>query len=169
MTNTRWWNYVTALIGDSTFSQAAVKAGFDKSAFTRWKKGTPADPAFVVKLARAYEANVLEALVEAEFITEEEAQLREIAPTLDLEDVSADALIDELQRRVDRFNFIKNLEITDEPDMTLGEAVDELEERRSNKHSPRVSPPTAYSDDIPEDAVADSSDYHEEENSEFDD
>lgn len=74
MTQTRWWKYVTKLIGDSSYSAAADIAGFDKSAFTRWKKGAKADPEFVIKLARAYNANVLEALVEAEFITEEEAQ-----------------------------------------------------------------------------------------------
>ena len=73
MTSTRWWRHVTGIIGDSTYREAADKAGFDKSAFTRWKKGARADPDFVVKVARAYDANVLEALVEAEFITETEA------------------------------------------------------------------------------------------------
>ena len=52
---------------------AAKKAGFNQSAFTRWKSGAKADPEFVVKFARAFNLNVLEALVEAEFITEEEA------------------------------------------------------------------------------------------------
>ncbi|QNQ90753.1 hypothetical protein GP475_08945 [Corynebacterium poyangense] len=74
MTNTRWWNYVTEVIGGSTYREAADRAGFDKSAFTRWKKGARADPDFVVKLARAYNTNVIEALVEAEFITKEEAK-----------------------------------------------------------------------------------------------
>ncbi|WKD60883.1 Helix-turn-helix protein [Corynebacterium ciconiae DSM 44920] len=145
-------------MGGQTQLEAAKFIGISKSNITRWKNGARADPDFVVKVARAYGANVLEALVEAEFITEKEAQLREVAPTLDLEDISADALLDELQRRVDRFNFIKNLEITDEPDMTLEEAVDELEERRSMRPTPSVSP-TSYSDDIPEDAVA----YHDDE------
>ncbi|OFT67704.1 hypothetical protein HMPREF3147_00865 [Corynebacterium sp. HMSC05D03] len=54
---------------------AAKKAGFNQSAFTRWKGGAKADPEFVVKFARAFNLNVLEALVEAEFITEEEASL----------------------------------------------------------------------------------------------
>lgn len=75
MTETRWWRYVNRLLGDDSYSAAADRAKFDKSAFTRWKKGAAADPAFVVKLARAYNANVLEALVEAEFLTEEEAGL----------------------------------------------------------------------------------------------
>lgn len=67
-----------SLIGDDTFSTAATRAGFDKSAFTRWKRGAAADPAFAVKLARAYGANVLEALVQAELITSEEAELRTV-------------------------------------------------------------------------------------------
>ncbi|MHA7726946.1 helix-turn-helix domain-containing protein, partial [Corynebacterium hesseae] len=54
---------------------AAKKAGFNQSAFTRWKGGAKADPEFVVKFARAFHLNVLEALVEAEFITEKEASL----------------------------------------------------------------------------------------------
>lgn len=54
---------------------AAKKAGFNQSAFTRWKGGAKADPEFVVKFARAFNLNVLEALVEAEFITEKEASL----------------------------------------------------------------------------------------------
>lgn len=76
MTETRWWKYVEKLIEGDTAQDAARRAGFDKSAFTRWKKGANADPEFVVKLARAYRANVLEALVEAEFITDSEASLR---------------------------------------------------------------------------------------------
>lgn len=69
---------------------AAKKAGFNQSAFTRWKSGAKADPEFVVKFARAFNLNVLEALVEAEFITEEEAgtndsaqQRRQVAQELE--------------------------------------------------------------------------------------
>ena len=58
-----------------TMRDAAKQAGFNQSAFTRWKNGAKADPDFVVKFARAFHLNVLEALVEAEFITEEEASL----------------------------------------------------------------------------------------------
>lgn len=100
MQSTRWWDYITEIIGDSTYSQAATKAGFDKSAFTRWKKGARADPDFVVKIARAYNANVLEALVAAEFITEAEAKLREIkVGGIALSDASNQQLLDEIMRR----------------------------------------------------------------------
>ena len=110
MTNTRWWQYVSQVIGGSTYSEAAEKAGFDKSAFTRWKKGARADPDFVVKIARAYGVNVLEALVEAEFITEEEAALTTVAPPLDLSQVDAQELLDELQFRVDAIKHLLSLE-----------------------------------------------------------
>ncbi|MFD4932671.1 hypothetical protein ACFWMS_28215 [Peribacillus butanolivorans] len=76
MSETRWWRYVEQLIDGETAQDAARRAGFDKSAFTRWKKGAAADAAFVVKLARAYRANVVQALAEAELITDEEAALR---------------------------------------------------------------------------------------------
>lgn len=73
MEETRWWRYVKSLIGNDTFKAAASRAGFNQSAFSRWSRGAAADPAFAVKLARAYGVDVLEALVEAEFITEAEA------------------------------------------------------------------------------------------------
>lgn len=78
MTATRWWNYVQGLMGAQTQLEAANYIGIAKSNITRWKNGAPAAPEFVVKVARAYRANVLEALVEAEFITQEEAGLREV-------------------------------------------------------------------------------------------
>lgn len=157
MTNTRWWQYVSQVIGGSTYREAAEKAGFDKSAFTRWKKGARADPDFVVKIARAYGVNVLEALVEAEFITDEEAALTTIAPQLDLAQVDAQELLDELQHRIDTIRYL--LEIEEGDDRKLAAIID-----RSNV----VDFQSARSD-IPLDAVADDSDYHEEENSEFDD
>lgn len=60
-------------MGDDTATKAARKTGISASNFTRWKQGANADPEFVVKVARAYKVNVLRALVEANFITEEEA------------------------------------------------------------------------------------------------
>lgn len=102
MTETRWWRYIQRLTDGDTAQEAARRAGFDKSAFTRWKKGARADPDFVVKIARAYGANVLEALVEAEFITEEEAALHEVQPTPRevLADVRDSLIAQELLTRV---------------------------------------------------------------------
>lgn len=78
MTDSRWWTYLQRLMGDDNAMTAAQRAGISASNFSRWKKGANADPEFVVKIARAYHANVLEALVEAEFITEDEAGLTEV-------------------------------------------------------------------------------------------
>lgn len=103
MSENRWWEYVQRLIGDDTYKEAAQRAGFDQSAFTRWRKGAQPDVAFVVKLARGYHSNVLEALVEAGFITEQEAALREI-PTQShremLEVVDSELLMQEVLKRV---------------------------------------------------------------------
>lgn len=103
---------------------AAKKAGFNQSAFTRWKKGAKADPDFVVKFARAFSLNVLEALAEAELITEDEANLREV--TVDgpaLSDATNEQLTDEVLHRLR------------EGSQAFDEPVDELAERRSNTQS----------------------------------
>lgn len=89
---------------------AAKQAGFNQSAFTRWKNGAKADPDFVVKFARAFHLNVLEALVEAEFITEAEAKsgtgtdtrlgesMRAMETSTAIADVSAGFLQDALRQ-----------------------------------------------------------------------
>lgn len=85
-----------------TMRDAAKQAGFNQSAFTRWKNGAKADPDFVVKFARAFHLNVLEALAEAEFITENEANLTEVTvggPAL--ADATNEQLLDEIMRRSD--------------------------------------------------------------------
>lgn len=110
MENTRWWAYVEELIGQDNFKKASQKAGFNQSAFSRWKNGARADPDFVVKLARAYNANVLEALVEAEFITEKEAKITHVAPRMDLTTIDAVDLVAELERRVRVLHHLIDLE-----------------------------------------------------------
>ena len=89
------------MIGKDTYSAAANRAGFDKSAFTRWKNGARADPDFVVKFARNFDRNVLEALVEAEFITEQEANLQKVnIEGVALEEASDEMLSSEFLRRL---------------------------------------------------------------------
>lgn len=158
MTNTRWWQYVSQVIGGSTYSEAAEKAGFDKSAFTRWKKGARADPDFVVKIARAYGVNVLEALVEAEFITEKEANLTEVTPQLDLAQVDAQELLDELQHRIDAIRYL--LELEEGGDRKLAAIIDrsnvvDFQSARPATHDGTVADwddtiPHAAKDDIDE-------------------
>lgn len=110
MTDTRWWRYLSDLMNGDNYTEAAKKTGISTSNFTRWRKGARADPDFVVKVARAYDANILEALVEAEFITEEEANLTEVAPQLDLAQVDAQELLAELQHRIDAIRYLLELE-----------------------------------------------------------
>lgn len=102
MTTTRWWAYLQKLMGNQSQLEAAKFIGISKSNITRWKDGARAAPDFVVKIARAYDANVLEALVEAEFITEEEASLNEVkVGGVLLEESSNPQLIQELVKRLE--------------------------------------------------------------------
>lgn len=102
MNETRWWKYLQKLMGDQTQLEAARFIGISKSNITRWKDGARAAPDFVVKVARAYRANVLEALVEAEFITEEEAQLREVnVGGVTLSDSTNEEILKEILSRSD--------------------------------------------------------------------
>lgn len=163
MTTTRWWDYLQSLIQGQTQQEAAEKIGISKSNITRWKAGARADPEFVVKVAREYKVNVLRALVEAEFITEEEAgadiATAEFSYFDELSQATAAAkvatnLFEHATQDVRRFhaiqlggdpekvenlsmdeieNLIKQLRETDQ-------ARDELAARRSNKTSPSVNP-----------------------------
>ena len=169
MEDTRWWKYVKALLKEDTFKAAATKAGFNQSAFSRWSRGATADPAFVVKLARAYGANVLEALVEAEFITEEEAALKHVSPDIDLTKIDGADLAAELDRRIRVLNYLKNLD--ENPafeDLKLSDVAPELAATK-NHHSNGIVTPIrpVVDDDLP--AVADSSPDNPEEDIEFDD
>ena len=89
------------ILQGQSFSKAAKIVGINSSNFTRWKKGARADPDFVVKIARAYNRNVLEALVAADFITEEEAGLKERDSSVsDLRTATGEQLANEVLRRM---------------------------------------------------------------------
>ena len=96
---TRWYEYITRVTEGMTAREVAARAGFDESAMTRWKKGMNADPKFVVQFARAFHQNVLLALVEAELITEAEANLHEVR--IGVEDMTTHQLLEELAQRID--------------------------------------------------------------------
>ncbi|MDN6199342.1 helix-turn-helix domain-containing protein [Corynebacterium flavescens] len=100
MTTTRWWTYLQGLMGSQTQQEAAEFIGISKSNITRWKAGAKADPVFVVKVARAYGVNVLHALVEAEFITEAEASLREVRDFEAPSKLSNATISSEVERRL---------------------------------------------------------------------
>ena len=119
-----------------TLRDAAKKAGFNQSAFTRWKSGAKADPEFVVKFARAFNLDVLEALVEAEFITPEEAgaggssvdaELRYALKIVQLHGAEMSAIVSEMHRELER---VKGLPAEN----------DELAARRSNTPPASVEP-----------------------------
>lgn len=131
--DTKWWTYLKALMGNQTQQEAAKTIGISKSNITRWKAGANADPEFVVKVARAYGANVLEALVEAEFLTEEEASLTEVNPPLDLTNVDTLELVRELQNRLDKLKYLFNLTNKNTHHATLGETITELAAVRRSK------------------------------------
>lgn len=146
MEETNWWQYLSELMGNDTPTVAARKAGISASNFTRWKRGARADPDFVVKIARAYDGNVLEALVAADFITPEEAgeggdsidaELRHALKIVQLHGSEMDAIASEMYRELERVKGLPS-------------AIDELAARRSNTPPSNVDP-TIYG------AVADSS------------
>ena len=97
--NTRWYDYVLNVSDGLTAKETADRAGFDQSAMTRWKNGANADPKFVVQFARAFHRNVLEALVEAELITDDEADLREVR--IGVRDISTHQMLEELANRIE--------------------------------------------------------------------
>lgn len=108
---------------------AARKAGFNQSAFTRWKGGAKADPEFVVKFARAFGLNVLEALVAAEVITQEEAgqpgssvdhDLREALRIVEMHGRELSAIANEMYRELERVK-------------SVSDRYDELEQARSKR------------------------------------
>lgn len=116
---------------------AARKAGFNQSAFTRWKGGAKADPEFVVKFARAFGLNVLEALVAAEVITQEEAgqpsspvdhDLREALRIVEMHGRELSAIANEMYRELERVK-------------SVSDRYDQLEQARSKKR------PSALPDD----------------------
>lgn len=147
MEETNWWQYLSDLMSGDTPTAAARKAGISASNFTRWKQGARADPDFVVKIARAYNGNVLEALVAADFITPEEAgeggstvdvELHHALKVVQLHCNELSDMADDLTRELER---VKGLPVE----------VDDLAARRSNRNISHVDF-TAYgvADDSPD-------------------
>lgn len=93
-----WWAYVQKIAGGARQLDIASHVGIDNSHITRWKQGYPPSVQFVTKFARAYGVNVQEALVAAEMITPEEAELRDVIVE-DVSRMSTDTLLEELRRR----------------------------------------------------------------------
>lgn len=97
---TKWWSYLLELAGPNVkLGDIAARIGIDQSHLTRWKAGYAPGVPFVVKTAEAYGRPAVEALVAAEVITEEQAELRTVRVT-DVSEISTDELLEELRRRV---------------------------------------------------------------------
>jgi hypothetical protein len=93
----RWSEYIKGIVGDAKNVEVARKVDIDPSLVGRWKGGDTGSVAFVVKFARSYNRNVLEALAAAEMITDEEAALHEVK--VNVEDLTTEELAEELVRR----------------------------------------------------------------------
>ena len=97
-TTTRWWNYVQMITKGDSQTEIADRAGFDKSAISRWKRGLGTDVTFIVKFARAYDRPPVEALAAYGIISDDEADVREVK--VGLADLTSEALAAELLRRL---------------------------------------------------------------------
>lgn len=99
MNETRWWKYVTDTAGDVQNKDIADRVGIDRSNVTRWSQGSKPAVEFVLKFARSYGQPVVAALAAAGYITDAEAQVREVK--VGVEDLSDVELARELLRRVE--------------------------------------------------------------------
>lgn len=73
-----WSKYVRELTGDEPQDEVGRKVGVAGSTISRWRAGNrPGRPAEVAALAVAYDRDVLEAFVAAEYLTWEQAGFRD--------------------------------------------------------------------------------------------
>ena len=100
-TPTRWMTWVNTLIDPDDLTTAARRAGFDKSTMTRWRQGGSPDPERAVKLARAYGAHFVEALVVMGLISPEEGELAPMNSRDIIRMAPADVLAAELVSRIE--------------------------------------------------------------------
>lgn len=92
-----WWEYVQRIAKTNSPSEIGRRTGIGQSSIGRWDSASP-KPESVSAFARAYGRPVLEAFVEAGFLTKEEAQMTEAPP--DLSKVKVEDLLNEAIRRV---------------------------------------------------------------------
>ena len=97
---TQWIAWVNALVEPDDLTTAARRAGFDKSTMTRWKQGGSPDPERAVKLARAYGAHPVEALVVMGLITTTEGELAPTSSRDVIRAATAEVLAAELVARI---------------------------------------------------------------------
>ena len=93
--------YFKQLTGDAAINEISVKTGLSVSTLWRqYNKGCDFNAEALIIIARAYEGNPVEALVQFGFLTNEEAKQGETNGLL--RDASNDELLQELARRLKR-------------------------------------------------------------------
>lgn len=114
----------------------------------------------VIALCRGYNRSPVTGLIETGYLQEWEAE--NVGIPFALHNASNQQILDEIMRRSDPEALYLFGDLTGET--TDYQPIDELSEKRSKKAQAQSA-----QFDIPEGAVADHSEYHKEENTEFDD
>lgn len=138
--------WITALPGSPTVSQAADHAGVSKATFLRHAKKGETTAEYAVAISRAYDVNEVETLVSLGFITAEAVDDYGVVQAL--ERATNRQILDEIMRRSDP--EARQLFGADED--TIGLADDAEVFELPNRNVRPVS-----DDEVPFDAVADSS------------
>ncbi|MBO2461124.1 helix-turn-helix transcriptional regulator [Spirillospora sp. NPDC000708] len=74
MTDRTWWEYVVRTAGTDNQSEIARKIGRDQSSLNKWPQGAKPRVESVRAFADGYGRPILEAMVAAGILTEEEAR-----------------------------------------------------------------------------------------------
>lgn len=93
----RW---VDSLIGRDNYATAAKRAGFDASAFSRWRGGGNPDVERALMLAAAYGATPIEALIAMGVLDEGDAVMPTRSSIEVIREARPEALLDELLLRI---------------------------------------------------------------------
>ncbi|WP_141575962.1 helix-turn-helix transcriptional regulator [Actinomadura sp. WMMA1423] len=74
MTDRTWWQYVVRHAGTENQSEIARRIGRDQSSLNKWPQGAKPRVESVRAFAEAYRRPILEAMVAAGILSEEEAR-----------------------------------------------------------------------------------------------
>jgi hypothetical protein len=95
-----WWEYVQRVSAHASNKDVAAAAQMDPSAITRWKKGEKPRAESVVAFARGYRRPVLEALIAADYITQDDLEPKAVQIHDSVTELSDSDLLMEMQRRL---------------------------------------------------------------------
>lgn len=118
--STRWWKYLDSLRNpDMSDRKLALFIDVTPATVSRWKSGQAPGSAEVVRAARAFGANVVDALVAGGVLSTEEAE-DYVRGQLSLADVPLAALLSELETRLDA---LKVLDTTRSADRVIAKRI----------------------------------------------